>query len=185
MGGRAELAYLDLLKDKRLFPHRNYDVHVVQSHSDSKPMGLLCKMNKDLKVVSQHPPFEAWFMVDEVGWEDAELVALCKWTQEDGERRFLALSNPKFEYWLLLHCEEGNDITSPQECDERLAACRIGRDSGHKPFNDYRITREMMEDAVRRAEERDRPPCEDWPRQPGNTTVYKLVKKLLDLSEGR
>jgi hypothetical protein len=73
-------------------------------------------------------------------------------------------------------------MASGDKCSERLTKHHIGYDSRHKTFDASKITRKMMEDAVRRAEKRDRPPCEDWPRQMGSTTVYRLVDKMLKMS---
>lgn len=82
-----------------------------------------------------------------------------------------------FEYWLLLHFEEGKDIHSASECRLRLKRHLPNYDKSIDPFS---ITREMIEDALRRAKNRDTPPCVDWPRSPGSTTVYKLVDNILN-----
>ena len=43
-----------------------------------------------------------------------------------------------------------------------------------------KITPDMIEEAVRRARVRDNPPCADWPRKFGSTTVYKLVANIIN-----
>ena len=90
-----------------------------------------------------------------------------------GERQ---VSNPKFEYWLLLHFEDGTRITSSRNCSERLKGYMPGYDKGIDP---QKITRDMIDNAVKRARQRDNPPCIDWPRSIGVTTVYKLIENIL------
>lgn len=88
----------------------------------------------------------------------------------------LALSNPKFEYWLLLHFEDGDGIASPRDCSERLKRRLPGYEKG---IDARKITRDRIDVAIRRARQRDNPPCADWPHVLGGTTVYRLVENIL------
>jgi len=45
--------------------------------------------------------------VDANSWPEDQLLELHGWSTEDS-RYGLAVSNPKFEFWLLLHFEDGN-----------------------------------------------------------------------------
>ena len=105
---------------------------------------------------------------------DEQLTQLHAWSQTH-DRYGFALSNPKFEYWLLLHFEDGDDIASSRECLERL---KTYLPEYSKHLDVRKINWERIECAVRRAKERDNPPCSDWPRSTG-TTVYRLVQRLL------
>ena len=133
-------------------------------------------MEKFLREEQLKPSDEAWLVVDKDLWEDSHLVQLFSWSEQSANYGF-ALSNPMFEYWLLLHFEEGKDIHSASECRLRLKRHLPNYDKSIDPFS---ITREMIEDAIRRAKNRDTPPCADWPRTPGSTTVYKLVGNILN-----
>jgi len=84
------------------------------------------------------------------------------------------MSNPKFEYWLLLHFEDGSGVRSSGDCSERLKKYLPNYNKG---IDIKRITPERILEAIYRAEKRDSPPCMDWPRGVG-TTVYRLVKSL-------
>ena len=77
---------------------------------------------------------------------------------------------------LLLHFEDGTNIGSSRECSDRLKNHLPDYD---KSLDDRKISPDMIEDAIRRAKIRDNPPCEDWPRTLGSTTVYKLVENIL------
>lgn len=62
---------------------------------------------------------EAWLVVDKDQWTDEQLTQLHQWSLQQENYGF-ALSNPKFEYWLLLHFEDGTGVTSSRDCTERL-----------------------------------------------------------------
>nr|VFJ70099.1 MAG: RloB-like protein [Candidatus Kentron sp. FW] len=85
------------------------------------------------------------------------------------------MSNPQFEYWLLLHFEDGTGITNSRQCIDRLKRYLPGYDKG---IDARKITREGIDGAIERARRRDNPPRADWPRDVGTTTVYRLVENL-------
>lgn len=113
--------------------------------------------------------------MDKDHWTDDQLSQLSNWTTET-ENRSLAVSNPSFEYWLLLHFEDGTGIRSQRECKDRLRRHLPDYDKG---VDSSRLSAEMIRLAVTRAKRRDNPPCVDWPTQLGQTTVYRLVEKVL------
>ncbi len=118
---------------------------------------------------------EAWIVVDKDDWTIDQLDDLLGWIKEE-ENRFLALSNPKFEFWLLLHFETGSGISSSDDCTLRLRR--------HLPNFDKNLsTRDFTQDkvisAIDRARQRDNPPCTDWPKACGTTTVYRLVERIV------
>ena len=118
---------------------------------------------------------EAWLVVDKDLWTDNQLNQLHAWAQTHINYGF-ALSNPSFEFWLLLHFEDGIGIRSSQDCIDRL---KRHLPSYNKEIDTRKISRERINEAVCRAKKRDNPPCVDWPRAPGGTTVYRLIEKLL------
>ena len=122
---------------------------------------------------------EAWLVVGKDNWKDEQLERLHAWAQSHKNYGF-ALSNPKFEYWLLLHFEDGIGISSSIECSERLKRYLPGYDKG---IDVRKISRSQIDMAVERARQRDNPPCCDWPRNPGVTTVYRLVESILRLEK--
>jgi hypothetical protein len=120
---------------------------------------------------------EAWLVVDKDNWTDGQLSELHAWSTKKKNYGF-ALSNPKFEYWLLLHFENGAGVSSSRDCSERLKRYLPDYDKGIDTRN---ITESMLDDAIRRARSRDTPPCADWPRNVG-TTVYRLIEKIISAS---
>ncbi|WP_350283777.1 hypothetical protein [Nitrosomonas sp.] len=47
-----------------------------------------------------------------------------------------------------------------------------------------KISQEQINDAISRAKKRDHPPCKDWPRTLGQTTIYRLIENILKSSKG-
>jgi len=59
-------------------------------------------------------PYEAWLVIDKDDNNDEKLRKVYEWSQSK-DNYGLALSNPKFEYWLLLHFEEGKGVQNSPE----------------------------------------------------------------------
>ncbi|QPK79153.1 RloB domain-containing protein [Corynebacterium lizhenjunii] len=63
---------------------------------------------------------EAWVVIDrDDGEKDDFIAAVYSWAAKHANR-FVALSSPFFEYWLLLHYEDPKGIASKKECMQRL-----------------------------------------------------------------
>ena len=54
------------------------------------------------------PCDEAWIVIDRDEWTEEQLARLHQWSNERTNHGF-ALSNPNFEYWLILHFEDGDN----------------------------------------------------------------------------
>ncbi len=148
----------------------------INGGTDSAPIHVLERMKKRLASVTLKKGDQAWLVVDRDQWSDEHLRMLFDWSMES-EKYGFALSNPKFEYWLLLHFEDGNGVNTSTDCSTRLAVHLPNYD---KKINKGHFTDELINDAIRRARSRDNPPCEKWPRNTG-TTVYKLVELILNI----
>ena len=170
-GDKTEPQYFAILNDHHSVIH----VDCIKSKHHSSPLQVLKRMEDRLKRETLKNSDEAWLVVDKDQWQDEQLAQLHTWSQ-DADNYGFALSNPKFEYWLLLHFEDGTNLGSASECSARLKKHLPGYDKGLDIRN---ITPDMIEDAIRRAKARDNPPCGDWPRTFGSTTVYKLVENIL------
>ena len=123
-------------------------------------------MRKHLRKEALKASDEAWLVVDKDQWTDDQLAQLRAWVEERDNYGF-ALSDPKFEYWLLLHFEDGAGITSSSNCNDRL---KRHLPNYAKSLDARKFTHDMIKDAIRRARQRTAPPC---------TTVYKLVENIL------
>ncbi|MXZ51436.1 MAG: RloB domain-containing protein [Rhodobacteraceae bacterium] len=141
---------------------------------DSSPSKVLSRMEKHLNEEGLKNSDEAWLVVDKDQWTDEQLSQLHQWSLKKENYGF-ALSNPKFEFWLLLHFENGVGVSSSKKCSKKLERYLPNYDKG---IDINKISGMMIIDAIRRAKQRDIPPCEDWPRNTGST-IYKLVERIL------
>lgn len=140
----------------------------------TSPTNVMDRLEDYLKKNKLNQSDEAWIVIDKDQWSDDQLNKVSNWSKLR-ENCGLAVSNPKFEFWLLLHFEDGDQGTSSQSCSTRLKQYLPAYDKG---IESQWITKEQIRLAVARARKRDSPPCSDWPKTPGVTTVYLLVDKI-------
>lgn len=169
-GAETEPQYFDL------FNNQNTVIHVkcLKGRTKSSPDKVLERMKKHLEKSDLRSEDQAWLVVDKDQWTEEQLQRLLDWSQA-AQQHGLAVSNPKFELWLLLHFEEGNGIANSADCSRRLVKCLPNFAKGDV---DVRKLEENIERAIERAKRKDVPPCHDWPRHTG-TTVYRLVENIL------
>ncbi|MDR2401346.1 MAG: RloB family protein [Deferribacteraceae bacterium] len=136
-------------------------------------------MQAKLKEIGYKENFEAWLVADKDNWSDKQLKELYKWLQGNSNYG-LALSNPKFEYWLLLHFEDGNNVKSSRDCDNRLKHYLPNYDKTIAP---NKFVCGEIKKAAERAEKRDNA-CKGMPNAIGSAAVYKLIKRIF-LAESR
>lgn len=157
--------------------HQNIiKVKCVKGDQKSAPEKVLKRMTDYLKEEHLKKTDEAWLVVDKDQWTDIQLMELHEWVQQ-ANNRGLALSNPNFEFWLLLHFEDGNKIESAKACLRRLTRHLPNYNKG---IDTRLFTQQNIVDAIHRAKIKDNPRCKDWPRNPGRTTVYRLVENILN-----
>jgi hypothetical protein len=170
-GAKTEPAYFGLFNDEQSVIH----VKCLRSGHASAPPQVLARMEQHLRQEALRETDQAWLVVDTDRWTDSQLKSLYQWTQKAANRG-LAVSNPHFEFWLLLHFEEGEGLKHAKDCARRLKHYLPGYDKG---LSTATISLEMVSGAIARAMRRDKPACTDWPRSLGQTTVYRLVKEIL------
>lgn len=170
-GTKTEPLYFGLFADEASIVR----VSCLKGKLDSSPPQILKRMTEHLKREGLKSSDEAWLVVDKDQWNDEQLMQLHQWSLQQENYGF-ALSNPKFEYWLLVHFEDGAGVTSSRDCTDRL---KRWIPDYNKDIDTRKISPSQVDDAIRRAKKRDAPPCEDWPRSLGQTTVYRLVENIL------
>lgn len=169
-GRKTEQQYFQLLRNAC----PNIQIKIVPSNDQSAPLYVLNRMRLYLKKEGVRLGDEAWLVVDTDAWPAEQLAQLHSWSLEC-DSQHLATSNPKFELWLLLHFEDGAQI-SATNVEHRLHRHLPGYD---KKIDSRKFPLEKIKQAIQRAKAKDQPRCEDWPRTAGHTTVYRLVEHLL------
>ncbi len=174
-GDMTEPQYFSLFKTTLIVKNTIVHIKCLKGKDESSPSQVLKHMKNELENNDLIKTDEAWLVVDKDHWSNEQLDELFKWSQKKSNYG-LAISNPKFEYWLLLHFEDGKNTSSSRVCSEKLEKCLPDYD---KKIDARKFTRKSIEKAIERAKNRDAPPCKDWPRATG-TTVYRLVEKILN-----
>ncbi len=152
-----------------MFNSKNSTVQVVLLGSKRKtsPGQVFDRLKKE--DIGKNDP--AWIVIDRDTWDEEELNQVFNSCKAKGFK--MAMSNPMFEYWLLLHFEDGNGINAGN-VKSRLKAHLPNFTKSHVEVHKIKPG---IDDAIIRAERKDNPPCAKWPSAT-NTTVYRLVKEL-------
>ncbi|BAQ67056.1 RloB family protein [Geminocystis sp. NIES-3709] len=148
-------------------------VKCLKTNKKSSPDQVLKKMKEYLLDNKLEKTDQAWLVVDKDQWQDSQLELLYQWSQKVNNYG-LAVSNPKFEYWLLLHFEDGKGVNTASQCDQKLKKYLPNYDK----TIDGRKLKPYVRIAIDRAKQKDNPPCQKWHQTTG-TTVYRLVELLI------
>ena len=174
--GRTEADYLvmDAFKDSSVTVRFPENIHP----SRRDPKQVLKRFQKAMRDHDFRKGDEAWILVDIDDWDEADIRGLLRWAAED-PRHHVAISNPKFELFLVMHFERANGCTTPQAVDTALRK--------HMPRYDKRLTKTQfrhpqIEEAVANAKVK-RAGCKDDVPAPGMTDVHLLVERLLNTEE--
>lgn len=157
-------------------------VHVipVASRGGNSPKKVLSTLKAEVPRYQLREGDYLWVVVDRDEWPEEEIEACRMWAvdsrESTGQHKGFSLSNPKFEFWLLLHFEDGTQHTTAKACYEALCT--------HLP--DYRksLNRADFDSAkIALAVERARKLLgaadpSDWPRESGQTTVFTLCEAI-------
>ncbi len=160
------------------FFREHASIQCLRAKGKSAPGAVLERMKKAFDRTSFRRGDEAWLVVDNDNWTDGHLQALHQWAAEHGGdvKRGLAVSNPRFELWLLLHFEDVAHPCPGHECSRRLAR-HLADYNKHLSYTSFPC--ELVHVAIARAKKLDQPESSDWPRKTA-TTVYRLVDDLLE-----
>ena len=175
-GTKTEPEYFEMLNS--IF--RDANIKCPRSKpSQNNPRAVLRQMEREIEKLEFLNTDQAWIVTDKNEWSEEQLNEPYQWSTECENFGF-AVSNPNFEYWLLLHFDDGSDINEVKDVNEKLKSYIP---TYNKSIDSSIFLKSNVENAVRRAKEKDVPPCIDWPKSIGKTTVYKLVKQIIETSK--
>lgn len=143
--------------------------------SRRNPSQVLARFRKSM-AKGFRPGDEAWLVVDVDTWDASEFDEILAW-EESSPQFHLAISNPKFELFLIMHFERANGCTTASVVDERLKRHMPGYKKRIKPtqFNVAAISTAVENARLKRAGCKARIP------QPGMTDAHLLVSRLLGI----
>lgn len=147
------------------------DVHP----SRRDPASVLERLQKTMKSEHFRKEDTAWLIVDVDEWGDEALAKLLTWAHQN-PRFHLAISNPKFELFLVMHFEKGNGCTTPTKVDAALKRYLPRYDKRLRPTQ---FSMDEVVTAVENARAR-RVSCKEEIPTPGVTDAYKIVEYLLN-----
>ena len=189
-GNKTEAKYFEALKETIRF--NNELIHLVslkrpKRDTKSAPIHVFNKLKREAKdEYNFKVTDELWMIIDRDQWINIpEINTLCK---NEGNF-YLALSNPCFEFWLLLHIKDKSEFN-----EEELIKIFENRKGSTTKTYLKKLLGDLLEDgynesnpkpkrffpyidiAIVRAKGLDNP-GEDFPTQLGSH-VYKLVEKI-------
>jgi hypothetical protein len=168
-----------------MFRHgsERFDIVVIPASADddSAPAQVLDRLDDEVRKRGIEDGDETWLVLDVDRWNQpghiANLTLALQQAVQKGHQ--LALSNPCFECWLIMH------FTEPPSLPQRPSLSSSYKSELRKILGAYNEAnldverfRPRIADAVARAERYDTPPADRIPRYPGSH-VYKLVCKLV------
>lgn len=170
--GKTEASYF-----KQLLTNKDVVLKIFHKDSASAPQNLfkyaLEYLNKNEAILRPYD-HEIWVVIDREDGDKRSVQEIEEVYSQCAKQGYnLAISNPTFEYWLLLHYEDGKKITSSKKCIAKLKKYLPDYDKSETP----KYLQDKINDAISRAKEKNNP-TEKWPTQCG-TTVYLLVEKLI------
>lgn len=144
-------------------------------HPDRRnPAAVLKRFQKAMRTEDFRKGDEAWIVVDVDTWDDEELAELLAWAESD-VRHHLAVSNPKFELFLVMHFERGNGCTTPQKVD---ASLKRSWPRYCKRISATQFSLDQVKAAVENARAK-RAGCKNVMPEPGMTDMHLLVARLI------
>lgn len=166
-----EARYFDIFKERDI----RFQFKVIPCDENrSSPDQVLGHLKSELEKELLQDGDEKWMVVDVDEYEPH----LSKVGQECKDAGInLAVSNPCFEFWLLLHYE--NPKGSLPSCNEVKAV--LNPHMNEDPNNDSGYASmffDKAETAIERASQRDNPE-ERWPNQNGSR-IYQIIQRFFD-----
>lgn len=170
-------------------------VHVlersVDEQNNSSPEHVLKQLNDYKSQYELETDDELWLVVDKDRWTEAMLSRVATECSQEVAMH-MALSNPCFELWLLLHIEDVALLTPEEQkqwmenrkksknADPYLKArLRQKMGSYHESSYDVQALMAHVENAIERARTLDKNPNDRWPQILG-TRVYLLAKSVIN-----
>lgn len=192
-GKDTERIYFNALAKEYVNPRVH--VHILErsesEQNNSSPEHVLKQLNDYKEQYSLEADDELWLVVDKDRWTEAMLSHVATECAQD-DYMHMALSNPCFELWLLLHLVDVSSLTLEEQkqwMDNRRKTknadpylkVRLRQEMGtyHESAYDVKMLIAHVEDAIERARALDKNTTDRWPQSLG-TRVYLLAESVMN-----
>lgn len=192
-GKDTERIYFKALAKEYVNPRVH--VHILERHkneqNNSSPEHVLKQLNDYKRQYELESDDELWLVIDRDRWTDAMLSHVAKECAQ-GDYLHVALSNPCFELWLLLHLV---DVTLLPQDEQQQWMNNLRMSKNGDPYLKVRLRQEMgsyhesnydapmliehVEVAIQRARAMEANPADRWPQTLG-TRVYLLAESVMN-----
>lgn len=189
-GEKTEVKYFEAFKSEEYYSNQKIYVEVLKRiDSGSSPSNVVRQLTAFAKEYNIKSTDELWMVIDRdmQSWTPAEIASVARICAQKGFG--FALSNPCFEFWLLMHRVDPSTF-SAQKAQSLLQNAKTGSRTQVELelitlCGSYNKTNLNVDDflphinvAIQRAESLILAPNERWPSNLGSH-VYKLVSRLL------
>lgn len=196
-GKDTERIYLKALANEYANPRVH--VHILERSKDeqnnSSPEHVLKQLNDYKGQYALEADDELWLVIDKDRWTEAMLSHVATECSQDSFMH-MALSNPCFELWLLLHFVDPALLTFEEQeqwmnnrrrsknADPYLKIrLRYEMGSYHEAAYDTQQLMSHVDIAIERARALDINPADRWPQTLG-TRMYLLAESVMNKNEG-
>jgi len=188
-GNDTERIYFEAFKNSDAFCEELVFLHLLtrpKGDTKSAPVHVFNKLKKEAKdVYSFDKNDELWMIIDKDRWKNIpKIIEICKNTGN----MFVAVSNPCFEFWLLLHIKKIDDytpaelnaiyenkkVTSKKNYIETKISEILGTYNKSNPKPERFLP--TIDLAVRQAKKLDKQ-HEEYPTTLGSH-IYKIIEKI-------
>jgi hypothetical protein len=175
----TEANYFNGLKARWHSPRIHVEVLTRLNVGDSSPEKVLDALRTFTRSYKLRDGDQLWLVIDRDRWKAGTIASVAR--ECERENYHLAVSNPCFEIWLLLHFEDVQSQPAERRQDllrneQSLLKKLIAKHRRpNTEFIDHFI--QLTKTAIARSRSLDTAPGARWPSQLG-TRVYRLVEQL-------
>lgn len=185
-GQEAEQRYFEGIADKLEEQRTQLQLKVLpkRAQGNSAPQQVLNQLSDYEKEIGMDEHDELCLVIDRdrQSWTEQEIASVA---QECANKQYLlALSNPCFELWLLLHNVDVNSLTDKQLEQIHNNSNGFLKKEVSRVKGGYKTSKLKIDDfwgdteiAIERAKKLDTEPQHRWPNQVA-TRVYLIVEKI-------
>lgn len=184
-GKKTEPKYFGDFSSRDYYYNPHVHVEVLERlTSSSSPEHVLEELNRFKSAYSLNRDDELWMIIDLDRWHPRSLSNVATKCGQKGY--YLAVSNPCFEVWLLLHLKDMSEYSQEQIENfkqnsnrdiEREIRNILGSYNKYNPNNVKFLPH--VQEAINRARDLDSNPNDRWPNSIG-TRVYLLAEKIIN-----